>query len=552
MKRLFYIGFVLCGFLAACRPAPTPSSEEDMLYHLEGYSLNNPDSSLYILDTLNVSVLSKKEQAHYCLLRANILFKFDGYDSEIDSLIQIAENQFIGSDDKYYEALAYSTRAFYFEESPQTNHYVLDYYQKAKQSIDQCRHVDERLVRYAPHATNERSIIDRLKYKIYQFLGAAYVDADYIPEGIELLKLSERYYFEKQAFESQGTAALMIGFAYMNEQEYDSCQLYFDRGLHAAESVNDTVNMAYFHHYIAMETLSRTDQMEDCDEKTLLLREAINENKTALALLEAFPTLRLSDFFDGLAHAYFDLHEYDSCIYYANRVLETSGGAVWKMNAYNYLYKSYQALGDNEQALAYLAKYTEMQGDYGSNEKDIAEVKDDYDKQLEINQLETTHRVKYSRLYLWIALLVIVLAAVILMALRYRKNKKIEDLELQEAHQQQREAISQQLSEAQTALKQKTFEDLKKQAQLLYDKGGHPRQSILEAFNKTYPEAYDRLKSTYPDLTDQERDLLVLNFLQFRIKEEAEILGLSQNTVMKYRSDLIKKVGKSPVSDLLG
>ena len=552
MKRLFYIGFVLLGFLAACRPSPNPPPEEDMLYHLEGYCLNNPDSSLYILDTLNVSVLSKKEQAHYCLLRANILFKFDDYDSEIDSLIQIAENEFIEGDDKYYEAMTYHTRAYYLEESPQTNHLVLDCRQKAKQSIDQCKHVDERLVHNTPYVTDERSIIDKLKYKIYLFLGATYVDADYTREGIELLKLSEKYYFENQEFESQGTAALMIGFAYMDEKEYDSCQLYFDRGLHAAESVDDTINMAYFHHYIAMQALGHTDKMEDCDEKTLLLHEAIEENKTALALLEAFPTLRLREFFDGLAHAYFGLHEYDSCIYYANRILEMPGGGVWEMNANNYLYKSYQALGYTEQALAYLAQYTEMQGDYGSNEKDIAEVKDNYDKQLEIKQLESKHKVKYSRLYLWIVLLVIVLAAVILMALRYRKNKRIEDLEVQEAHQRQCEAINQQLNEAQTTLKQKAFEDLKKQAKSLYDKGGHPRQSILEAFNKVYPEAYGKLKATYPDLTEQERDLLVLNFLQFRIKEEAEILDLSQNTVMKYRSDLIKKVGKSPVSDLLG
>ena len=551
MKCLFYIGFVLLGFMVSCNPSSTSLPEEDMLYHLEGYCLKNPDSSLYILDTLNISVLSKKEQAHYCLIRTNILFSLNRYDSEADSLIQIAEKQFIGSDDKYYEALTYSTRAFYYEESPQTNHYVLDCRQKAKQSIDQCKHVDERLVRNAPYVTNERGVIDKLKYKIYLFLGVNYIDADYTREGIELLKLSEKYYSENQVFESQGTAAIMIGFAYMNEKEYDSCQLYFDRGLHAAESVNDTVNMAYFHHYNAMQSLCRTDQMEDGEEKTLLIRQAATEDKTALALLETFPRLRLSEFFDGLAHAYFDLHKYDSCIYYANHVLELSESGVWEMNAYNYLYKSYQALGHTEQAFAYLAKYTEMQGDYGSNEKDIAEVKDNYDKQLEISQLESKHKVKYSRLYLWIALLVIGLAAVVFMALRYLKNKRMEDLELQEAHQQQREAFNQQLNEAQTALKQKTFDELKKQAKSLYDKGGHPRKSILDAFNKAYPEAYGKLKTTYPDLTDQERDLLVLNFLQFRIKEEAEILDLSQNTVMKYRSDLIKKVGKSPISDLL-
>ena len=122
----------------------------------------------------------------------------------------------------------------------------------------------------------------------------------------------------------------------------------------------------------------------------------------------------------------------------------------------------------------------------------------------------------------------------------------------QEAFDQQREAFSQQLTEAQAALKEKTFEDLLKEVKTLYDKADPSREGILEAFNKAYPDVYEKLKFTYPDLSEQERDLLVLNFLKFRIKEEAEILELSQNTVMKYRSDLIKKVGKSPVFDLLG
>lgn len=74
----------------------------------------------------------------------------------------------------------------------------------------------------------------------------------------------------------------------------------------------------------------------------------------------------------------------------------------------------------------------------------------------------------------------------------------------------------------------------------------------LDAFNAAYPHAYERLKATYPDLSEQECDLLVLNFLNFRIKEEAEILDLSQNTVMKYRSNLLKKVGKDPIAGLVG
>ena len=35
----------------------------------------------------------------------------------------------------------------------------------------------------------------------------------------------------------------------------------------------------------------------------------------------------------------------------------------------------------------------------------------------------------------------------------------------------------------------------------------------------------------------------------FRIKEEADLLGLSENTVGKYRSNLGKTLGKDPISD---
>jgi hypothetical protein len=158
-----------------------------------------------------------------------------------------------------------------------------------------------------------------------------------------------------------------------------------------------------------------------------------------------------------------------------------------------------------------------------------------------------------------VALVVLAVLALGLLLMLIHKRHKQAEANLREEHQQQREtfdqqreAFSQQLTEAQAALKEKTFEDLLKEVKTLYDKGGHPREGILEAFNKTYPDVYEKLKSTYPNLSEQERDLLVLNILKFRIKEEAEILGLSENTVMKYRSDLNKKVGKSPVFDLLG
>lgn len=149
------------------------------------------------------------------------------------------------------------------------------------------------------------------------------------------------------------------------------------------------------------------------------------------------------------------------------------------------------------------------------------------------------------------ALLALLVMGWVLLRLRKTNNQQREAYDQQrKVYDQERQAYDRQLNEAQTAIERQTFENLQRQAKEVLSRGSQ-RKRILEAFNATYPKAYERLKTTYPDLSEQEYDLLILNFLEFRIKEEAEILELSQNTVMKYRSNLLKKVGKDPVSAVL-
>ena len=146
------------------------------------------------------------------------------------------------------------------------------------------------------------------------------------------------------------------------------------------------------------------------------------------------------------------------------------------------------------------------------------------------------------------ALLVLLMMGWIIF-ITHKRHKKTEAT-LVEEQQRERESYDRQLNEAQSTIERQTFENLQRQVREVLSRGSQ-RKRILEAFNATYPKAYERLKTTYPDLSEQEYDLLILNFLEFRIKEEAEILELSQNTVMKYRSNLLKKVGKDPVSAVL-
>ena len=160
--------------------------------------------------------------------------------------------------------------------------------------------------------------------------------------------------------------------------------------------------------------------------------------------------------------------------------------------------------------------------------------------------------------------LVVVLAAVIVILIRRRSKKRMAAQEV-EAQRQINEA-SQRLTEAsqrhdeeqrelQTKVEQAaqhTREILQQRVTDIYQSNSKDRmQRILEAVDDTYPQIVARLKSEYPELSETERNILLLNFFHFRIKEEADLLGLSENTVAKYRSNLGKTLGKDPISDLI-
>ena len=192
-------------------------------------------------------------------------------------------------------------------------------------------------------------------------------------------------------------------------------------------------------------------------------------------------------------------------------------------------------------AARYLLDIAIAQGDTPKINEYALFLADNYD--LSLNQERKHARQRYLLIGAG-ALLGLLVMGWVLLQLRKTNNQQ------RRAYDQEREAFDQQLNEAQSAIERQNFENLQRQAREVLSRGSQ-RKRIIEAFNATYPKAYERLKTTYPDLSEQEYDLLILNFLEFRIKEEAEILELSQNTVMKYRSNLLKKVGKDPVSAVL-
>jgi DNA-binding CsgD family transcriptional regulator len=160
--------------------------------------------------------------------------------------------------------------------------------------------------------------------------------------------------------------------------------------------------------------------------------------------------------------------------------------------------------------------------------------------------LQNEQQGKRYRLYLLLVLTFAALVVVLWLGYRYRKNKEIEILRHEEAYrklQSEFEAASQQAQKSQQAFQQRVM--------AIYKSGQEDRlKRILAEFDTIYPQAFEKLQNVHPDLTETECKIVVLSFFGFRIKEEAELLDLSVNTVAKYRTNIRKKMGSDPISRL--
>ena len=76
-------------------------------------------------------------------------------------------------------------------------------------------------------------------------------------------------------------------------------------------------------------------------------------------------------------------------------------------------------------------------------------------------------------------------------------------------------------------------------------------QSILKEFNSIYPDAFEKFKQAYPELSETEQAICLLSFFSFRIKEMAFILNFRENTISKSRSSVIKKTGIVEIKEVL-
>lgn len=529
LKYLLHITLALCALLLSCTHSVPP--QEDQLYRIEYFYQPHPDSATRILDTLNISVLSEKEHAHYCLLKARTNQLRWKVGSETDSLLSVAESYFSKSDDKYFETMTYWTVSLEALMTRKGSPIVLDYRLKAFQCIEQCRHVDERFVIYSPKPTTEQRVIDNMKYSVAMRLGMSYAQDHYYLESIHYLKPVEQFYYENDFYRMHITTAHALGLSYMRINEPDSCLKYIEKGLRSAKHIGDVEEYAFYNYTLAQQYRYQYKNKQYSDNETMeeLLRKAVSESCKGLAILGDTLTKYKSDIMEVLAYSYCELHQYDSCCYYAKQVYETPR-SLWKSEAAHYLYQSYLALGDNENALYYANLCLGMNNDNISELMAVTKVKEEYDIKMELQKKESEHKIKQMWLYFLTASLIIALLLLWLFISRYRKNNEIELLKIKNS---QRETLIQGVA-------------------AIYKSQHNDRLTrILKQFENSYPDAWDILKTSHPNLNETELQIIILSFLGFRVKEQANLMGLRETTVMQYRYNIKKKANSDQISDLI-
>ena len=549
--KVKHIIFGLLFTLSACTNK-TPPPQENILYQMEGFFLQKPDSALQILDTLTLETLSEKEYAHYCLLKVRTRDLLFLYDSITDSLLKVAEDYYVGGNDKWFEAQTCEALSRIAFKEGKDEQIKLDWLLKAYQSIEQCRHIDKRFLYYFKNVESEQEWIDNYRYKIQLRLGMCYLDNVYYKEGLHYLKPVNAYFSEKQNYSGWFNSAFMLGNAYLALKEYDSCRLCFEQGLEAAQKLGQAENIAYYHYSMSMLYRNRFDNKdyEKEEEGLQLQQKAVSECYQGLGLYKESMFRYKDGLYDELGILYYQLEQYDSCILYSEKRLEFLEQMHFKVvpnstNANNLfrIYKSYKALGNKEKAFEYADRYFEMKSVWERQPKAVEQVKNEYDKKLEMMQLQNQQQVKRFQLYLLLASVLLSLAVVLWLSNRYRRNKEIEILRQKEAYRK--------LESEFESVSQHSLQALQQRVMVFYKTSEKDRlKRILAEFAIAYPGALEKMQAEHPELIEAERHIIVLSFLGFRVKEEAELLGLSSNTVTKYRTNIRKKMGFVPISDL--
>jgi DNA-binding CsgD family transcriptional regulator len=321
--------------------------------------------------------------------------------------------------------------------------------------------------------------------------------------------------------------------------EYDSATYYYDLTLNHIPDRNTllyrdwvaltALNNYYTHH----DTLATLDSLKS------LIAQSASESE------------RLTRFL-AIGSIYSDLGRDDSAKYYFEPVFEFEEKSINKRVVSNFLRLIALKEGDTLKANQYAQVMAENTTSPGESQTRVSKLNEMFQSYLQEKQeaVSVRERKKAVRTTLLVLLALAVVLGVVTLVIRNRRRKHITTQEeaaqkrFNETAQELKNQVDEAVHQAQTMLPQRVND-------IYRSKISNRMERIMEEFEAAYPQVLEHLTTAYPDLNPVEQQIAVLNFLRFRSKEEADLLGLTESTVFKYRSNLKKKAGSDPISALV-
>ena len=534
-------------------PRPSPGGEgvaSLKLENIDSLMWQQPDSALAVMlefagseaaDSMDVF------EGHYCqVLVAELLFKNDYGQSNREEVLK-AVNYFdsiVGMDGADTHDKADARGAAVRERDAflaARAHYMngVGFYERDS-LIEACGEYLNALRMMEGHFAENEMVDKKARFmaltynRLVELFSAQYMQEPAIYCGKQSLA------YDKKAQSSPDKIAntyFFIAKQYGKLEEADSAAYYYKMAL---ETHPDRKTLVYRDAVCLLalsEFRAHHDTLASLDSLKSMMVQAANETE----MLTRFMTI---------GSIYHDIGQYDSAKVYLEPVVEKyPKGAI---TAAIYLRDIALIEGDTVKANQYALILAEKGATAANNQARASQLNDMFQQHLQweqekaeaerrqAEQLAARQRLVRGVVTAVAVLLVLGLGLWWWMAKR-RKEHEAETQTLNEEKQQLQTQVDDAMQQARAMLPQRV-------ADLYRAKVPNRLERIMDEFEAAYPGAMERVAAAYPELSETEQQIAVLNFLHFRAKEEADLLGLSDNTVNKYRSNLRKKTENVPFS----
>lgn len=318
-----------------------------------------------------------------------------------------------------------------------------------------------------------------------------------------------------------------LGYQYDKLQKYDTARHYYNEALRNSPDTNN-LNYKNAQFYKAM---------LDCTSGADFEHGIVELKQLASQCSESSRDWR----YVNIGLVYQEAGPVDSALVYFQKAFDTGINDAMKSFVAEFIYEIYENQGDTLKMTEFAKYLIEKPSNERVSMARVSTLNSMFQDYQARHQERLQHQSrKRTIIYVSIAFAIVLLMVFITVKLR-NKKKIIENQKLQE----EKERLQRGFEDS----KRQQYEALQNRVKSIFkEKNNNSLPLIINEFKLVYLDVLNNISKDYPNLSETEKSILILTLLNFRIKEEAIILNLSENTVMKYRSNLKKKVEFDQIS----